>query len=105
MRYEDLKEFAAEIAEISADIADVDAKMVGYKDVYDLIMSDCDHPRHFHFLLAITDAFNSEERQLLLNGLAREYAGAAGWLDYCEQRTRGNGEAAKLVDFYRDTAG
>ncbi len=63
MRYEDLKEFAAEIAEISADIADVDAKMVGYKDVYDLIMSDCDHPRHFHFLLAITDAFSSEERR------------------------------------------
>jgi hypothetical protein len=64
------------------------AKTEGYKDVFDLIMSDSDHPRQPHFMTGLMSAMPEGHRQILLDGLAREYAGLDGWMQYVDWETK-----------------
>lgn len=56
-------------------------------DLFELIMSDSDDMRQAMFLMMIMKEFSEKQRQILLDGLAREYVGCDGWLDYVEQET------------------
>lgn len=58
------------------------AKIAGFKDVYDVIMSDSDHDRQPNFLMNMMQVLTDGHRQVLLDGLAREYAGVDGWMAY-----------------------
>ncbi len=54
-------------------------------DLFATIMSDSDHPRQQHFLRLLSSYIPAEgHRQILLDGLAREYAGVDGWLAYID---------------------
>ena len=57
-----------------------EAKTEGFKDVFDLIMSDSGRSRQAHFLLQLTPLMAEGHRKILLDGLAREYAGLDGWM-------------------------
>ena len=53
------------------------------EDLLAVIMSDSDHARQATFLLLLPQHIPSEaHRQILLDGLAREYAGVDGWMAY-----------------------
>jgi hypothetical protein len=68
--------------------SNADAQASGFKDVYDLLMSDSDHPRQAGFLTLLTDDIMPEgHRRILLDGMAKEYAGVEGWLQYVERET------------------
>jgi hypothetical protein len=45
-------------------------------------MSDSDHPRQQQFLLLVQQEFSEGHRQILLDGLANEYADLDGWMAY-----------------------
>lgn len=50
------------------------------------IMSDSDHARMPMFLGLLPSAIPAEaHRQILLDGMAREYAGADGWMAYVDR--------------------
>lgn len=61
------------------------AKIAGFKDVYDVIMSDSDHERQPFFIVSISRILSEAQRQVLLDGLAREYAGVDGWMAYVDR--------------------
>jgi hypothetical protein len=65
-----------------------DAQQAGFEDVFDYIMSDSDHPRQASFLLALPDIMPEGHRKILLDGLAKEYAGLGGWMEYVDRETR-----------------
>ncbi len=53
------------------------------EDLLATIMSDSDHARQAKFLMLLPQHIPSEaHRQILLDGLAREYAGVDGWMAY-----------------------
>lgn len=55
-------------------------------DVFAAIMSDSDHPRQAQFLMMLPDHMPSEKhRQILLDGLAREFGNAENWKSYVER--------------------
>lgn len=60
------------------------AESAGYADVYDLLMSDAAHLRVKHFLAQLADetGINESQREVLLDGLATEYRGCAGWMEF-----------------------
>jgi hypothetical protein len=63
-----------------------DARTAGFKDVFDYIMSDSDHPRQPTFLMQLPDVLPAEaHRKILLDGMAREYAGVGGWRAYVDR--------------------
>src|SRR4051812_22005544 len=68
--------------------SNADAKDAGFKDVFDYIMSDSDHPRQAAFLIALPDLLPEGHRKILLDGLAKEYAGLDGWMQYVDRETR-----------------
>ncbi|WP_316197812.1 hypothetical protein [Bradyrhizobium sp. SZCCHNS2002] len=58
------------------------------EDLLQTIMSDSDHSRHPLFLSMLPQVIPAEaHRQILLDGLAREYAGVDGWMAYVERET------------------
>lgn len=83
-----LKGRAYSIATIATGRSNADAQASGFKDVYDLLMSDSDHPQQGVFLSLLTDDVMPEDhRKILLDGMAKEYAGLEGWLQYVERET------------------
>jgi hypothetical protein len=62
---------------------DYDARLHGYRDAFDMIMSDSSHPRQDHFLAGVAQELPHEsQHKMLLDGLAKEYAGLADWAAY-----------------------
>ncbi|TCZ58725.1 hypothetical protein [Roseicella aquatilis] len=58
----------------------------GRRDVYDLLLADTDADSVPVFLSLLMDAIPcQDQRRLLLDGLAREYAGVPGWTSYAER--------------------
>ena len=83
-----LKGRAYSIAAIATGHSNADAQASGFKDVYDLLMSDSDHYRQAVSLMLLTDEVMPEDhRKILLDGIAKEYAGLEGWLQYRERET------------------
>ena len=60
------------------------AESAGYVDVYDLLMSDAAHLRVKHFLARMAEetSISESQRAVLLDGLAAEYFGCAGWTEF-----------------------
>jgi hypothetical protein len=85
--YAILKGKAYGAATVTSGHSNADAKRSGYKDVYDLIMSDSDHPRQPAFLALLSRDLPEGHRKVLLDGLAREYAAAGGWMAYVDRET------------------
>jgi hypothetical protein len=61
-----------------------EARAEGFKDVFDLLMSDSDHNRQQLFCISLGVIMPSDkQRRILLDGLAREYCGCQdGWMEY-----------------------
>jgi hypothetical protein len=58
------------------------------QDLLKTIMSDSDHTRQAAFLTMLPQVIPAEaHRQILLDGMAREYAGVDSWLAYVERET------------------
>jgi hypothetical protein len=58
------------------------------EDLLATIMLDSDHPRQATFMMLLLQHIPSEaHRQILLDGLAREYAGL-GWMAYVDRECR-----------------
>jgi hypothetical protein len=56
------------------------------RDPFELIMRDSNSRWQFDFLMALpTLAPLESDRQILLDGLAREYADMASWMAYAER--------------------
>lgn len=85
--YQVLKGRAYEYAQLAAGRGNTEAQAAGRRDVYDLIMSDSDHPRQTAFLTHIHREMPEGHRRVLLDGLAREYAGVDGWMEYVARET------------------
>jgi hypothetical protein len=62
-----------------------EARTEGHRDVFDLLISDSDHARQAAFLLQLPSVLPDGHRKILLDGLAREYAGLASWEEYVHQ--------------------
>jgi len=73
------------LATITCGRNNAEAKTEGYRDVFDLLMSDSDHPRQSQFLLQLQSILPEGHRVILLDGLAKEYAGLSGWQEYVER--------------------
>ena len=55
------------------------------EDLLATMMSDSDDPRQALFLMHLAEAIPAEaHRKILLDGMAREYAGVDGWMAYVE---------------------
>lgn len=53
------------------------------EDLLALIMKDSDDPRQALFLMHLPEHIPSDaHRRILLDGMAREYAGVDGWMTY-----------------------
>lgn len=51
-----------------------------------VIMSDSDHAHQASFLMMLDGTIPAEgHRRILLDGLAREYAGVDGWMAYVDR--------------------
>ncbi len=50
-----------------------------------MIMSDSDHPRQQAFLMMIRVKLSEKQCIVLLDGLAKEYAGLDGWMAYVDR--------------------
>jgi len=58
------------------------------EDLLKTIMLDSEHPRQALFLMMLPQAIPAEaHRQILLDGMAREYAGLDGWMGYVGRET------------------
>jgi hypothetical protein len=56
------------------------------EDAFAAIMSDSEDPRQAQFLLMLPEHVRSEkQRQVLLDGLAREYGDAENWMAHVER--------------------
>ena len=65
-----------------------DAQLHGASDVYAVVMSDSNHSRQPAFLAFLGDIISDEAlRRILLDGLAREYAGCDSWMAYVDRES------------------
>jgi hypothetical protein len=80
--YGALKERAYGAAKITAGCGDSEAQTNGYADVFDMIMSNSDHSRQAAFVGLLPSILSEEQRQVLLDGMAREYAKLESWMTY-----------------------
>lgn len=80
--YDVMKRKAYALASSVTGTSNTDAKAAGYEDLWDLLMTDSDHPRQSMFLMGLPHVLSEKQRRILLDGLAREYTDADGWLDY-----------------------
>ena len=86
-----LKGRAYPLAQIVTGCTNYDARQKGFRDVFDLIMSDSDHPRQQQFILALPGTLASEKhREILLDGMAKDYAGLDDWLVYVNRECAGD---------------
>ena len=83
--YDHLKGQAYGAAQIASSRTNPEAQREGFRDVFDLIMSDSDNPRQQAFLTLIMGELSEDQRKILLDGMAKEYAGVEGWLAYIER--------------------
>jgi hypothetical protein len=83
--YEVLKGRAYPLVQITTGRSNPEAVEAGYEDVYDLLMSDSDHPRQQQFLLMLPQEFSEGHRKVLLDGFAQEYAGVDDWMAYIDR--------------------
>ena len=83
--YSNLKGLAYPAACLASGRSNQEAATAGFSDVFDLIMSDSDHPRQGVFLMRLMAALSEKQRQILLDGLAAEYADCANWLAYVDR--------------------
>jgi hypothetical protein len=60
-------------------------------DLFGLLMSDSDSLLFQQFFIELfqEDSIADKDRRLLLDGLAQEYPGCRGWLDYTAQECEG----------------
>jgi hypothetical protein len=59
------------------------------EDLLATMMSDSDHPRQATFFTMLSQLIPAEaHRQILLDGMAREYAGVDDWMAYVERECR-----------------
>lgn len=85
--YEIMKGKAYALAITVGGRSNAEAKSAGYRDAYDLIMSDSDHIRQQMFLMMLADVLPEGHRRIFLDGLAREYAGVPDWAAYVDRET------------------
>jgi hypothetical protein len=86
--YSVLKEQAYGAAQVTAGCGNSEAHIKGFIDVFDLIMSNSNHSRQPTFLGLLPEIIPSEgDRQVLLDGMAREYAGLNDWAAYVDQQS------------------
>jgi hypothetical protein len=85
--YDGLKGVTYDWATACAKRTNPDAQTDGFKDVFDLIMSDSDHARQSSFLMGLSGFITTDQSKVLLDGLAREYAGLEGWMAYVERES------------------
>lgn len=66
------------------------AESAGYVDVFDLLISDRDHPRVKYFLQQLVDeaALSDNQRKKLLDGLVNEYQQMTNWADFYDDDPR-----------------
>ncbi len=83
-----MKGRAYAVAQVATGCTNNDAQARGFKDVFELLMSDSDHDRQAMFLTLSPSTFPLEEhRRVLLDGLASQYGHADNWMAYVEQNT------------------
>lgn len=59
------------------------------EDAFAVIMADSDDSRQAHFLMMLEGSIPAEgHRRILLDGLAREYAGVDGWMAYVDRECK-----------------
>ena len=87
--YENLKGQVYDLAQVAAGRGNAEAQTEGYRDVYDLIMSDSDHLRQQAFLGMIMTRLSDKQRPVLLDGMAKEYASSDGWMAYVDRENHG----------------
>lgn len=85
--YENLKGKAYHLAETITGHTHITAASKGFKDLWDMIMSDSDHVRQYMFLTQLHTVLSEPQRQILLDGLARQYQNCDGWLAYVDRET------------------
>ncbi|MEN3238969.1 hypothetical protein PUR29_36650 [Methylobacterium ajmalii] len=83
--YEALKGQVYDIAQVVTSRGNAEARTEGFRDVYHMIMSDSDHPRQQAFLMMLGSRLSEKQRIVLLDGLAKEYAGLDGWMAYVDR--------------------
>ncbi|ACN14572.1 hypothetical protein HRM2_14630 [Desulforapulum autotrophicum HRM2] len=83
--YSNLKGKAYGLACITSSRDNRSAKQEGYADVYDLIMSDSNHNRQAFFLMMLPHQQSEKQRQILLDGMAKEYQNCSSWLEYVDR--------------------
>lgn len=83
--YEIMKGKTYSLAATIGGKSNADAKDAGFKDVFDYIMSDSNHPRQLVFIASLPDVLPEGHRKILLDEMAREYAGVDGWMQYVDQ--------------------
>ena len=80
--YNALKRRAYGAAIVTSGCGDAEAQASGFKDVFALIMSDSAHSRQATFVTLLPTILSDSERRLLLDAMARDYAGAKDWDAY-----------------------
>jgi|GEM_PF-2169768 len=83
--YSNLKGKAYGLACITSSRDNRSAKQDGYADVYDLVMSDSNHKRQAFFLMMLPQQLSEKQRQILLDGMAKEYQSCDGWMAYVDR--------------------
>lgn len=85
--YEMMKAKAYPLAETITAHTHVTANAKGYKDLWDMVMSDSDDVRQYSFLMTLDTVLSEKQRRILLDGLAKQYQHCEGWLAYVERET------------------
>jgi hypothetical protein len=83
--YDIMKGKAYSLAATVSGKTNPDAQTAGFKDVFDYIMSDSDHPRQAAFLLSLSDVLPEGHRLILLDGMAKEYTNLDSWMAYVDR--------------------
>lgn len=84
--YQIMKGRSYDIAQVASGCSNGEAQARGFVDVFGMIMSDSDHARQANFLLLLSSAVPTEaHRQILLDGMAKEYAASVSWVTYVDE--------------------
>lgn len=86
--YEVLKGRSYGIAQIASGCSNGEAQAKGFADVFGMVVSDSDHARQASFLLLLSSTVPVKaHRQIILDGMAREYANSDSWMAYVEKES------------------
>jgi hypothetical protein len=86
--YSGLKARAYGAAKVTAGCGDPEAQASGYADVFDLIMSNSAHSRQATFVGLLPTILCGGDCQVLLDGMAWEYAKLESWAAYTNREVR-----------------